>query len=74
LGAGREKKEDVIDPRVGILVHVKVGDKVFKGEKLFTVLAKNADDFAQAKSSLLEALSWSKQEISPLPLFYDVIQ
>jgi len=74
LGAGREKKEDVIDPRVGILVHVKVGDKVFKGEKLFTVLAKNADDFAQAKSSLLEALSWSKKEISPLPLFYDVIQ
>ena len=74
LGAGREKKEDVIDPRVGIFVHVKVGDRVFKGEKLFTVLAKNADDFAQAKSSLLEALSWSKQEISPLPLFYDVIQ
>mgnify|MGYP001069702198 CR=1 FL=1 len=28
LGAGRNKKEDVIDPSVGIVLNKKVGDKV----------------------------------------------
>ena len=32
LGGGREKKEDVIDPAVGLVLHKKVGDPVQKGE------------------------------------------
>ena len=37
LGAGRIKKDDVIDMQVGIVLHKKVGDTVEKGEKIFTV-------------------------------------
>ena len=34
LGAGRQKKEDVIDPAAGVLLRKKVGDSVEAGEEL----------------------------------------
>ena len=74
LGAGRAKKGDAIDPGVGILVHVKVGDKVNKGSKLFTILSKNEKDYKSASERLLGALKWSDKQTNPLPLFYDVIR
>ncbi|MFB3813178.1 MAG: thymidine phosphorylase [Terriglobales bacterium] len=37
LGGGREKKEDGIDPAVGIVLQKKVGDSVDSGEALCTV-------------------------------------
>ncbi len=37
LGGGREKKEDVIDPAVGLVLHKKVGDPVREGEPLCTI-------------------------------------
>lgn len=40
LGAGREKKEDVIDPRVGIVLHKTVGDRVEVGDVLCTLYLK----------------------------------
>lgn len=74
LGAGREKKGQPIDHSVGILVHVKVGDEVEKNDPLFSILAKNARDAEEASIRLLDSLSWSENEIEPLPLFYDVIE
>jgi pyrimidine-nucleoside phosphorylase len=37
LGAGRERKEDSIDPAVGVTVHAKVGDRVDSGQPLCVV-------------------------------------
>ena len=37
LGAGRERKEDVVDPGVGITVAAKLGEKVETGHPLATV-------------------------------------
>jgi pyrimidine-nucleoside phosphorylase len=37
LGGGREKKEDSVDPAVGLVLHKKVGDEVVAGEPLCTV-------------------------------------
>ena len=37
LGGGRERKEDSVDPAVGIILHKKVGDGVRAGEALATI-------------------------------------
>ena len=37
LGGGREKKEDAVDPGVGLVIHKRIGDTVFAGESLCTV-------------------------------------
>ncbi|MFD2533288.1 thymidine phosphorylase [Gracilimonas halophila] len=36
LGAGREKKEDDVDPQAGIVLKKKIGDKISKGETILT--------------------------------------
>ena len=53
LGGGREKKEDSVDPAVGIVLHKKVGDKVAAGEPLATIYY-NAEAKAQHARRLIE--------------------
>lgn len=74
LGAGRSKKEGVIDHSVGIIVHRKVGDKVEKGDALFTIHAANNATLEEARQRLLEAHVWSDEPVEPLPLFYGVMK
>jgi pyrimidine-nucleoside phosphorylase len=74
LGAGRSKKDDPIDPAVGVVVHHKVGDWVKVGQPLFTIHANDALQMGDARRSLLEALAWSEEPVQPLPLFYEVIR
>ena len=73
LGAGRARKTDPIDPSVGILVHVKVGDKVEEGETIFTILANDKKKIPPAEARLQSAVQIEKNPQEELPLFYDVI-
>jgi thymidine phosphorylase len=54
LGGGRERKEDSVDPAVGIVLHKKVGDRVAAGEPLAT-LYYNAESRAERARQLIEA-------------------
>ena len=74
LGAGRAKKEDQIDHRVGIEILREVGDFVNEGEDLFILHAASRQDFTKAKTRLLEAHQWSDTTIDPLPLVYDIVR
>jgi pyrimidine-nucleoside phosphorylase len=49
LGGGRAKKEDSVDPAVGIMVHKKLGDEVSAGEALCTVHYNSAERLEQAR-------------------------
>ncbi len=73
LGAGRQKKGDTIDHAVGVVLHAKVGDFIEKGQPIFTLHANQPEAIAPARQRLLEAFSWSREPVPPLPLFYDVI-
>ena len=53
LGGGRERKEDSVDPAVGIVLHKKVGDEVSAGEPLATIYY-NAEARAARARQLLE--------------------
>ena len=74
LGAGREKKGAPIDLGVGIYLAHKVGDKVAKGEVLFTIYANDAAKLAAARKKLIESVSLQAEKCDPLPLFYGVIE
>lgn len=73
MGAGRSKKADVIDHRVGIIVHHKVGDYVKTSDALFTLHAADEKSFEMAAESVLSACSWQDKPCDPLPLFYEVV-
>jgi pyrimidine-nucleoside phosphorylase len=55
LGGGRERKEDSVDPAVGIVVHKKIGDKVTTGESLCTIHCHSDAQAARAKTLLEES-------------------
>ncbi len=71
LGAGRAKKSDPVDHAVGFVIHHKVGDKVEKGEPLFTVYANDERKQADACARVLAAHLFSDAPVPPLLLFYD---
>lgn len=75
LGGGRERKEDSVDPAVGIVLHKKVGDKVAAGEPLAT-LHYNSQARAQQAKQLMEA-SFQISDAPPAsqrPLIHKVIE
>ena len=75
LGGGREKKEDNVDPSVGLMVRKKVGDAVSTGEPVFTVYY-NSDARMPEALKLLES-SFTIASAPPSerrPLIHKVLQ
>jgi pyrimidine-nucleoside phosphorylase len=73
LGAGRERKTDLIDHAVGIVLHVKVGESIEPGQALYSVHANDQARLKTAVSRLEKAIQWSELPVQPLPLFYGII-
>jgi pyrimidine-nucleoside phosphorylase len=71
LGAGRAQKGDPVDHAVGLMIHRKVGDKVEKGEPLFTIHANQAGLKDEVKARVAAAHAFSDDPVPPLPLFYE---
>jgi pyrimidine-nucleoside phosphorylase len=63
LGAGRERKEDTIDPAVGVTVEAKVGDPVKEGDVLGHIHWNDA--YARGVATPLITSAW---EISDSPV------
>lgn len=73
LGAGRARKGEPVDLAVGVVVHHKVGDRVERGEPMFTLYANDAERLAQARALLERAPVYRNREQQPLPTFYDTV-
>ena len=56
LGAGREKKEDVIDYSAGIILKKKTGDKICQGDVLAVLYGNKPEKMQAAEEQFLKAL------------------
>jgi pyrimidine-nucleoside phosphorylase len=75
LGGGRERKEDSVDPSVGLVLHHKVGDKVKLGDSLCTIHYNSEMRASQARQLIQE--SYTISDMPPLhqrPLVHSVIK
>lgn len=71
LGAGRKVKTDDVDHSVGIILNVKVGDHIEKGDLIATLNVQDKG-VEEAVSLLKEAYTFSDKPIE-VSLIYDII-
>ena len=73
LGAGRLKVDGKVDPKAGILLRKKVGDRVSKGEVLATLHTGNEAIAGQAQHRVERAISIGTTAPVPAPLIRAMI-
>ena len=74
LGAGRNTKEDVIDPAAGIYLCAKTGDFVKVGDKIAVLYSEKESGFAAAEARLLAATRIQKNAPKSEPLILDIVE
>jgi pyrimidine-nucleoside phosphorylase len=73
IGAGRDKKEDTIDPAVGIILEVKVGEKVDAGSILCRLYYTKEDHVDEAADRVEDAFRISAQKPDERELILEVV-
>ncbi len=73
LGAGRATKEDVIDPAVGLVMKVRCGNQVRKGDVLCTMYVNDETNLADSIALFQSAVIISDQMPEVVPMVYKVI-
>ncbi|MEO8593393.1 MAG: thymidine phosphorylase [Candidatus Solibacter sp.] len=73
IGAGRDRKEDAIDPAVGIILEVKVGEKVDAGSVLCRIYYTKEDRVDEAAETVEDAFHISSQKPDERELILEVV-
>jgi pyrimidine-nucleoside phosphorylase len=73
LGAGRLKKEDIIDPVAGIIFNVKIGDKIKKGDRIATVHSNSKLKSEIAVNKIVDSITYSKSKVNKPKLIKRII-
>ena len=73
LGGGRETKDDVIDPNVGVVLEKKVGAKVKEGETLARIYA-DAPITDEIRTSVLEAFEIVDGTVAIPPIILSTVR
>jgi pyrimidine-nucleoside phosphorylase len=73
LGAGRAKKGDAIDPRAGVMLQVKVGERLEKGDPWAIIHADSLKKAQAAAVRLEDALVLSGDEVIKPPIIIGTI-
>ncbi len=74
LGAGRETKADTIDLSVGVFLNKKSGEKVSKGEILYTIYSNDSKKAEQCRQLCNEAYEISDTKPQQKTLIYEIVQ
>jgi pyrimidine-nucleoside phosphorylase len=71
LGAGRDRKGDPIDLSVGLVLDVKIGDAVTRGQSIAVLHANDERRLAEAESIVRSAIALSRERVAPPPLILE---
>lgn len=74
LGGGRQRKEDRIDPRVGLVLHAKVGDAVNNDMPLVTIHAASIPDAERVIPQLRAAYQIASSPVAVPPLIEEIVR
>lgn len=74
LGAGREKKEDGIDPLAGIRMKKKIGDWVRTGDVLAYLYTSSPEKLEKAKESVKDSIWIGRNKPDKVKLIVDIIE
>ncbi len=72
-GGGRLLKTDVVDPAVGFVLTVKIGDRVAPGQVIGEIHADDDMTLQAAQRDIPAALTIVAEPVARLPLFYETI-
>ncbi len=73
MGAGRERKDDRIDPAVGVILEVKMGEKVDAGSVLCRLYYTSEDHVEEASEMVEDAFRVSQQKAEERELILEVV-
>jgi len=73
MGAGRVKKEDIIDPAVGFVMEKRIGDYVKAGEIICTLHARDEASAREAEEKVRAALTFSENPANKARLLYALV-
>ncbi len=73
IGAGRDTKEDSIDPAVGVILEVKTGQRIEAGAVLCRLYFTKEDRIQEAAERVEDAFRLSNNEPEPRELILEVV-
>jgi pyrimidine-nucleoside phosphorylase/thymidine phosphorylase len=73
IGAGRNTKEDSIDPAVGVILEVKVGQKIDADSILCRIYHTSSDNLEEAAELVEDAFKISQQPVEERDLILEVV-
>ncbi len=73
IGAGRNTKEDSIDPAVGVILEVKVGQKIDAGSILCRIYYTSEEHLEEAAELVEDAFKISQQPVDERDLILEVV-
>jgi pyrimidine-nucleoside phosphorylase len=73
IGAGRIRVTDTIDPTAGFQIHKKIGDKVKKGDLLFTMYGRTLNLLREQESHLYQCTQFSDESIEKPELIAKIL-
>jgi len=73
LGAGRRRKDDIIDHKAGIVLYKKIGDSVVKGDLICELFSDSRNKIKSAENMIIETFQFSKTKSSIPKLIKKVI-
>jgi len=73
LGAGRERKEDGVDPAAGVVLSAQLGDRVAAGQPVATLHAASSGRLAAGRAALEHAFEIADRPAATAPLVLEKV-